>query len=170
MHTERSPVVERNGHAAVKVVKVRDVEDRQKLFVEGRELVVGVLVLFHAVCRAEPYVVAFREDCPDLVGRKAVTLVVVHPFVIAFRDFGIFLGAAFEFCLTTACRGVVWQVAPDAEVGCDPDGALAVHRNVVYSVVRELHLFPLAEREVRETALVRCPDVVRAIDCEGSRV
>ena len=170
MNTERSPVVQRNGHTAVEVVKVRNVQNRQKLFVEGRELVVSVLVLFHAVCGAEPHVVSFGEHCPDLVGRKAVALVVVRPFVIALGGFWIFLGAAFEFCLTATSGGVVRQVTPDTEIGCNPDGALAVHGNIVYSIVGELHLFPLAERKVGETALVGCPDVARAIDGESSRI
>ena len=61
-------------------------------------------------------------------------------------------------------------MAPDALVRCNPDGALAVHRDVVDGVAFELDLFPLAQVEMGEAVFVAGPHVAGTIDGKGLRV
>ena len=151
------------------MVQVRNVQNRQKFFVEGGNLVVCILELLHAVRGAEPNIVSLRKHGPNLVGAEPVTAVVMHPFVFALGRTFFFGGTAFKFCLTATCGGVVRQVAPYALVGCDPNAATLVHRNIVHLVVGKLHLFPLTKCKVRKTSVVGGPHMSRTVDSKCGR-
>ena len=90
----------------------------------------------------------------------------VRPFVVLLYGRFFFGGAAFKFGLASAGGRVVGEVAPHALVGGNPDGTALVDGDGVHVIAGELHLFPLAEREVAEAALVRRPDVAGAVDRE----
>ena len=94
----------------------------------------------------------------------------VRPFVVSLDALFFFGSAAFQFGLTSACGRVVGEVLPDALVGGNPDGAPLVDGDRIYGIAGELHLFPLAQRKVAETALVCRPDVSGTIDREVGRV
>ena len=90
----------------------------------------------------------------------------VRPFVVLLDALFFFGSAAFQFGLTSACGRVVGEVLPDALVGCNPNSAPLVDRDGIHVIAGELHLFPLAQGEVAEAALVCRPDVSGTVDRE----